>query len=372
MPNSNAVVGRVIRLDPSLQERSRGARTVEIGGDVRATIEAEDARSDDIARLLDGMERLRRPVYLELNTSTGSITRLLLPGIGHVAWSKALADGALEIQLDASHAILTLRRSNPDFSIFSKRLLASEQDRETPLVVTFEDDGAIIDVRSFRPDIDGDLPRLPPAPMPKAPVLNWFEKLMRWRIWPWSWCWWAGCISEARARKVFGAMAAKTCPPLTVPAPCIPFLYPDDGCWARAHEMVRLMHDMGLRPGKIWIWGALLRPDTKNHPACEVGWRWHVAPTLCVARTQGFLFWTERMVFDPALFSEPVTMKTWKDIQKSPSAMVTETAGTYYNWIWSEPDDFGYADTNYYLDFYRYQLLSRTASYGPPPYANCP
>lgn len=157
MPNPSAVVGRVVRLDPSIEERPRGARTVEIGGDVRATIDAENAKSEGLARLLDGAARLGRPVYLELDLPTGI--------------------------------------SNPDFSAFAER--------------------------------------------------------------------------------------------------------------------------------------------------------------------------------DPALFTTPVSKATWKSVQKNPSATLTDTDGTYYHWIASQPDDPGYADTNYYLSFYRLKLQARAMQIGAPPYANC-
>src|SRR6184192_74804 len=99
-------------------------------------------------------------------------------------------------------------------------------------------------------------------------------------------------------------MNATTCDPLTVPPPCIPFLFPDDGCWGRAHEMRRLMVNLGLEPKKVWITAShdvALHPSTRNNPACSVSWRWHVAPTLCV-RGRWF-FNTQRMVIDPALFT---------------------------------------------------------------------
>lgn len=113
MPDSSAVVGRVVRLAPSIGERPRGARMVEIGDDVRVTIDAENAQSEGLARLLDGAASLRRPVYLELDLPTGTIKRLLLPKVGRVARSRALVNGSLEVLLDASHAILILRNSNP-------------------------------------------------------------------------------------------------------------------------------------------------------------------------------------------------------------------------------------------------------------------
>jgi hypothetical protein len=78
------------------------------------------------------------------------------------------------------------------------------------------------------------------------------------------------------------------------------------------------------------------------------------------------------MVIDPALFSTPVSKATWKSVQKNPGASLTDTDGTYYNWIWSRPDDPGYTDTIYYLSVYRLELQARAVRIGAPPYANCP
>src|SRR6202008_2347296 len=111
-----------------------------------------------------------------------------------------------------------------------------------------------------------------------------------------------GTVTPQRAGELFDLVSAQTCDPLTVPPPCIPFLYPDDGCWGRAHEMCRLMINMGLSPRKVWIdhsFGHFLHVNTKNNPQCFVEWGWHVAPTLCV---RGPKFCpTQSMVIDPSL-----------------------------------------------------------------------
>jgi len=370
MPNPNAIVGRVLRLEPSTEANVRGERAVILGGDQRARLDPNDAKSAGFARILEGLARLARPVYLEINPATGFIKRFLIPDVSRVARFFPRDDGSLDVLLEMSHAIRRLNKGSSDFANFSELLRNSERDT-TALIVTFEVDGTIIDVRGFRPGPDGDLPRFPEQ---KWPPLKWIEDLLRWifrwPFWPWRWWWWIGCVSSTRAQQIFDAMAATTCAPLTVPAPCVPFLYPDDGCWARAHEMVRLMLAMGLHPKKVWIQGYPLHPSTKNHPNCSVTWGWHVAPTICV-RTR-WIFFGRRMVIDPALFTTPVSKATWKNVQNNPAATLTDTDGTYYNWIWSQPNDPGYADTNYYLNVYRLALQSRSLQVGPPPYANCP
>ena len=166
-------------------------------------------------------------------------------------------------------------------------------------------------------------------------------------------------------------MAGTTCNPLTVPPPCIPFLYPDDGCWTRAHEMCRLMINMGHSPRKVWIdhsFGVLLQVSTKNNPNCYVEWGWHVAPTLCV---RGPGFWqTQRMVIDPSLFTPPVSFATWKGVQGDPAATLTDTvADQFWHGGGTDPT---YSASNQILVQYRLALLNRSNQLGPPPYANCP
>ncbi|HEU5154158.1 MAG TPA: protein-glutamine glutaminase family protein, partial [Gemmatimonadales bacterium] len=204
-----------------------------------------------------------------------------------------------------------------------------------------------------------------PGASVREPPLGLFAWLRRWihRLF-WRWC----CVSPHRAQQLFDLLSARTCDPLTVPPPCIPFLYPDDGCWARAHEMCRLLLAEGIWPRKVWIDGNL-HTLTRNNPQCYVDWGWHVAPTICVR----LRFWhAEQMVIDPSLFTTPVTQTTWKGVQGDPSALLTPTAWTVY-WRNYIPTDPNYVDTNYRLDYYRLQLKNRSLlPNGPPPYAFCP
>jgi hypothetical protein len=130
--------------------------------------------------------------------------------------------------------------------------------------------------------------------------------------------------------------------------------------------MCRLMIGMGLSPRKVWIQGGL-HPNTRNNPACHVGWGWHVAPTLCVRGP--LIFQTQRMVIDPSLFTTPVTKAAWKAIQLDPNATLTDTDASDY--LWGQTDA-NYALTNDRLNYYRLQLQIRALQQGPPPYANCP
>ena len=144
-------------------------------------------------------------------------------------------------------------------------------------------------------------------------------------------------------------------------------MYPDDGCWARAHEMCRLMIAMGLAPEKVWIRGHL-NTKTRNNPSCHVLWGYHVAPTLCVRGPK--FYQTARHVIDPSLFTTPVTEAVWKSVQGDINATLTDTDASQYGP--GGGTDPAYVDTNYWLTYFRLQLQLRALSVGPPPYAFCP
>ncbi len=100
--------------------------------------------------------------------------------------------------------------------------------------------------------------------------------------------------------------------------PHIPFQYPLNGCWARAHEMVRLIERYFDRKpeqvvAKIWNFGTLI-VKTDNNPLCIVDWTYHVAPVVRVDE--------ELMVIDPSLFEQPVTVDDWRykqsDLSRTP------------------------------------------------------
>jgi len=376
MPNPNAIVSTTIRLDPPLdrpaaeQLRSEGGISVELEGR-RVRLDPADERSAGFAQVLDGLSKLDLPVYVEVDPASETISRLLVPVVGRVLRADSQGEG-LDVELDTSHSRHTLRLGGPDSAELEGRLREAEQAGGRVILV--EDEAhEIVDVRDFTPDPERPLPPFPPIPIPlPRPEPFWLIRWLRWIWWwiCWPWWWWR-CPSGAKAQQVFDAMAATTCNPLTVPPPCIPFMYPDDGCWARAHEMCRLMIDMGLSPRKVWIdhsQGYWLHVNTKNNPNCFVEWGWHVAPTLCVRGPR--FFSTSRMVIDPSLFTTPVSKPTWKGVQGDPGATLTDTGPEQF-WH-GGGDDPNYTASNQILAQYRLALQTRALQVGPPPYANCP
>jgi hypothetical protein len=364
MSKPDVVVSSVIRVEPD---------AVQLGDERRVRIDPERPETRGLVPILEGLRDLRMPVYLEIDPATSEVTRLLIPHVGRVSSVRA-SDDALEIMLDTSHAVHMLRPGAPGAEAHERLLREAARDGRV-LIVTEDDSHYILDVREFRPGPDGELPPLPPFPEPEPPRPPLpAGRLRRFWLWPgWPWRWFAfGCVSPARAQQVFDAMAATTCDPLTVPPPCIPFMYPDDGCWGRAHEMCRLMIEMGVKPAKVWINAANgpLKADTQNNPQCYVQWGWHVAPTICVRRWWWCFLWPRRMVIDPSLFEKPVTRPAWKAVQNNPQASLTDTPWTYF-WQSGQTDP-DFSQTNNVLATYRLQLQLRSqSSVGPPPYAHC-
>lgn len=108
-------------------------------------------------------------------------------------------------------------------------------------------------------------------------------------------------VSLCQVARLFAEVASQ---------PHIPFRYPEDGCYARAHEMSRILESEGIITGKVFIEGNL-RVETKNSPTGYVEWWYHVAPVLIVDR-HGL---QDVAVLDPSIFDRAVTVEEWFQIQ---------------------------------------------------------
>ena len=134
-------------------------------------------------------------------------------------------------------------------------------------------------------------------------------------------------ISQPDAEALFKKMV--------VSADKIPFDYPNDCCYSRAHEMCRMMKKQGVECGKIWNYrkpgGPPLVADTQNSPSGHVTWRYHVAPTVNVRGNDGTV---RTMVVDPSMFDHLVTEEEWRAAQQAPNPITQYTdASPYYRGI---------------------------------------
>jgi hypothetical protein len=349
MPNPNALVDFV---SPSgaLFEQTAGAGTpprfltVPFQAGRTGRLDLSLPHAPVWASVLDSMRESNTPAYVEIDPGTGEITSLRVPisvGVENIT----PVNNDMEVELVISHAKHFLRATHPDFE---EMLATLERARATKslVAVTETDDHDIIDVRPL-PGASvtarrGAAPKAPAGPKPAAPV------------------------TLAQAQQMFDLVSPRVCCPASAAAPCIPFNYPDDGCWGRAHEMCRLMIAAGITPNKVWIFGGL-RAASQNNPNCQVLWGWHVAPTLTVG--------AQTYVIDPSLFPGPVTQAAWAGVQGDPNpTLIASPASTF--WRNQNPastiTDPAYTQTNTVLTTYRNALKVRsTGAAGPPPYPNC-
>src|SRR5258706_14736030 len=110
MPNSNAVVSSIIRLDPPLDRapaemlRAERGLSVELEGGRRVRLDPANPRSAGFAQILDGLNKQRLPVYLEVDPATSAITRVLIPYVARVLAVDRIDEDTLDVKLEYSHA----------------------------------------------------------------------------------------------------------------------------------------------------------------------------------------------------------------------------------------------------------------------------
>jgi hypothetical protein len=99
----------------------------------------------------------------------------------------------------------------------------------------------------------------------------------------------------------------------------IPFVYPDDGCDARAHRMCELMAtEHNVRAAKVWLYAKKppLKVPTCNSVDCQVLWDYHVAPVVKVQVGST----TAPHVIDPSVGpARPLMVSEWIDEVNGPS-----------------------------------------------------
>lgn len=85
----------------------------------------------------------------------------------------------------------------------------------------------------------------------------------------------------------------------------IPFPYPVDGCFARAHKMRQMIKSKGYDSAKQFAYGNLA---ARGLSGCCVEWGYHVAPVVRYRNASNVI---EVVILDPSLFTGPVSIPTW-------------------------------------------------------------
>jgi Glutaminase len=144
--------------------------------------------------------------------------------------------------------------------------------------------------------------------------------------------------SYGKAKQIFDFCAQLSCslPGPYAVTPCVPFQYVIDGCYARAHQMRRIITTRyGYCCEKVFSFATAnddtLAVQANKWGGCCVTWWYHVAPLVRVRlRLRGIprkLSLVLAMVIDPGMFDKPVLLSTWLAAQEnttcSPHAHVT-------------------------------------------------
>lgn len=348
MPRTNALVdtvaNTVVQAQAAPAAHAENYLDIAFSGGRTARVDLREPRAKGWTGALAELREAGLDVYVEIDPGTGLVTEVLVP-IPDTVSELIPGQDRVEVVLTTAHAIHHLRRDNPDYEELLD-LLESSRAARTPALITSDDNHAIVDVRPAPKAAAERLAEPEAGPVPEALGTP---------------------VTYAQVAQMYQLAASRTACSANPTAPGIPFTYPDDGCWARAHEMARLMIAAGITPDKIWNYasaGRRLRVSSANKPDCVVEWGWHVAPTLVAG---GVTY-----VIDPALFGGPVTQDTWRSVQGDPASRLEPTGWDVYHNHSTPRFDPTYSNTNHYLAVYRAQLQLRSNTpAGPPPYANC-
>src|SRR5437773_6618577 len=123
MPNQNAIVGRIVRIDPSVEAMTAVEALTRYPDGFRIVFEGDQTvqlfpgdRAAGILQVLEGLRQLRAPAYIEVDPQTRGIARLLIPVITKVAKILERAGEGMLVELTNSHARHLLARKNPDYA----------------------------------------------------------------------------------------------------------------------------------------------------------------------------------------------------------------------------------------------------------------
>jgi hypothetical protein len=126
-----------------------------------------------------------------------------------------------------------------------------------------------------------------------------------------------GQLSPAHAEDLFQFLSQMKFPDVQGFERSIPFHYPVDGCWGRAHMMAETMAAMGIESRRVFATSTVPSAplEVRSNFSADQGaagppvtrWWYHVAPIVEVRTPAGVQY----LVIDPSTQSRPVTVGEW-------------------------------------------------------------
>jgi hypothetical protein len=329
MAKPEVIVREISGLEPSNDPQFLGFQlrplTVYFGNESVANLSPDDPDFAYREKVLTDFHRVGLPVYVEVDTVSRTITTLLLPVSGKVVGLFRSPTGEIMFRLDSTPKPFGFPATHPKYPYYLHVLQEAHLDR-VPVTVTATESGSeIIDIRrEERPPF--------PAPLEFTAMPLAVPATIR-------------PVTPNEATYLFNCVSSASCDPSDPTPSCIPFLFPDAGCEARAHEMCNLIIRAGYQPMKVWNYSLdplhPMKVRTNNSPACKVKWYFHVAVAL-VVQAPGALD-IQLIVLDPSLFLEdgPVPVDVWQNRQGDPKRSCV---------VFTSPDPYmppGYCDVEF-------------------------
>jgi hypothetical protein len=198
------------------------------------------------------MHELERPLYVAVSDDV--IVDAKIPEVGRIDHWEEVPDGTVVIGLDSSPRRFVLPGAGSERV---RAICAASRDFGGIVMVTAEDDGSILD-SDLAPFEAWHL-----APVFGAEGAEDVEAIL------------VTILGDRDVRRAFDLVAARDCR-RAAPDDCIPFDYPDDGCFARAHKMFTTLRDAQIVAGKIWL--GKMHTRTRNSKLfCDIHFTKHVA-----------------------------------------------------------------------------------------------
>lgn len=155
------------------------------------------------------------------------------------------------------------------------------------------------------------------------------------------------------------------------PYPCIPFDYPVDGCYARAHKMREILAENGYDCQKIFIYGDLnarYEATTSEKGGCCVSWSYH---TSVLVKFYDENKQVSQRIIDLSFSKEAISVETWKGLSLNDSCGKSSLSDTQIvdgNVYYRSPKGTLFYDDNYHHTNCVLEIFSKVSGcYTPAP-----